>query len=310
MRKITGVISPCITIFDENNKINEVETLNLWKWMFENGVDGLFVSGSYGLGPLMTKEERITVYKIAIEAREFYPDRILIAHVGAPDTLTAVYLAKEAEAMGFDAVAAVPAWYNKYNEEQLFNYFKAIIESVKIPTYAYNNPSTSGFMFTLKFVKRLQAVGLKGMKDATVDFKFLSAVYNDVKRNNKDFHIILGTENCWLTWNQIGADTIIGGMTNYVPDVDTKVKKILENGSMEAKIEAYSLLSEFRGKVLFTDSTVCSHMALKAQGRHFGYTRLPLYIPEDEAKVAELAVLIQKIRKDIDEVIVKYSISI
>lgn len=310
MGKITGVISPCITIFNENNQIDEQATLNLWIDLFENKVDGLFVTGSYGLGPLMTREERITLYKIAVEAKKNYPDRAIIAHVGAPDTETAVFLAKEAEELGFDAVAAVPPWYNKYNEEQIYQYFKAIIESVNIPAYAYNNPNTSGYMFTLKFVNRLQEVGLKGLKDASVDFKFLSSVYYDTIRNNKDFHVILGTENCWLTWSQMGADTIIGGMTNYVPDVDYKVKEIFKTANYEAKVEAYTLLSQFRSKVLFTDSTICSHLALKAQGKYAGYTRAPLAIPEDSPKVQELTGLIQKIREDINQVIVKYELKI
>ncbi|MFS0779954.1 dihydrodipicolinate synthase family protein [Neobacillus sp. 3P2-tot-E-2] len=310
MSKITGVISPCITIFNENNVIDQEATLNLWMDLFENKVDGLFVTGSYGLGPLMTKEERITLFNIAVEAKKNYPDRSIIAHVGAPDTETAVFLAKEAEKMGFDAVAAVPPWYNKYNEEQIFNYFKAIIKSVNIPAYAYNNPNTSGYMFTLKFVNRLQEIGLKGLKDASVDFKFLSAVYYDAMIHNKDFHVILGTENCWLTWSQMGADTIIGGMTNYVPDVDYKVKEIFKTDNYTAKVEAYTLLSQFRSKVLFTDSTICSHLALNAQGKYSGYTRAPLAIPENPTKVEELAGFIQKIREDIDSVILKYDLTI
>ncbi|MDP4087165.1 MAG: dihydrodipicolinate synthase family protein [Bacillota bacterium] len=310
MTKITGVLSPCITIFKENNEIDEAATFNLWVDLFKNKVDGLFISGSYGLGPLMTKEERITLFKIAVRAKELFPERSIIAHVGAPDTETAVYLAKEAEKMGFDAVAAVPPWYNKYNEDQIFDYFKAIIESVSIPTYAYNNPKTSGYMFTLKFVNKLQEVGLKGLKDASVDFKFLSAIYYDTKVKNKDFHIILGTENCWLAWNQMGADTIIGGMTNYVPDVDFKVKEIFNTDNLDAKVEAYTLLSQFRSKVLFTDSTICSHLALKAQGKYAGYTRAPLSIPDDSNKTKELAVSIEKIRNDIDHVISKYNLNI
>ncbi|MFC6177651.1 dihydrodipicolinate synthase family protein [Companilactobacillus huachuanensis] len=310
MSNIHGVISPCITLFKENGSVDEAATADLWTYFFENGVDGLFVTGSYGLGPLMTNEERVGLFEVAAKVREKFPDRKLIAHVGAADTASAVLLAKSAEKLGFDAVAAVAPWYNKYSENLIFDYFKSIIKSVNIPTYAYNNPSTSGFMFTLNFVQRLQAVGLKGLKDASVNFKFLSAVYYDAKQNNKDFQVILGTENCWLTWSQMGADTIIGGMTNYVPDVDYKLKKIFECDNYDAKVDAYILMSNFRKQILYTDSTISSHVALKATGHYAGYTRAPMEIEYTEEHINNAKKLIAGIREDIDSLIDKYSLEI
>ncbi|WP_056969188.1 dihydrodipicolinate synthase family protein [Lacticaseibacillus thailandensis] len=310
MSDISGVISPCITLFKEDGSVDEPATLDLWTYFFANGVDGLFVTGSYGLGPLMTNDERLSLFKVAVKAREKFPDRKLIAHVGAADTKSAVELATQAEALGFDAVAAVAPWYNKYSEDLIFDYFKTIIQSVNIPTYAYNNPKTSGFMFTLDFVKKLQAVGLKGLKDASVDFKFLSSVFYDAKLNHKDFHVILGTENCWLTWSQMGGDTIIGGMTNYVPDVDYKIKKIFETNNYEAKIKAYTLATNFRKQILFTDSTISSHVALKAEGRYAGFSRAPMEVPYTDEHINNAKKLITGIRRDIDALIKEYNFDI
>lgn len=305
--KITGVLSPCITLFDEKNEIDVNATYDLWKDLFENHVDGLFVGGSYGLGPLMTTEERIELFKIASRLREEFPDRSIIAHVGAADTYSAVQMAQAAENLGFDAVAAVPAWYNKYKADQVYQYFVDIINATSLPTYAYNNPSTSGFSFTLPFVQKLQAAGLKGLKDASIDYKFLTEVLYDVQQNEKDFKVILGTENTWLTWNQIGGDTIIGGMTNYLPDVDYALKCILEGNNMQAKIEAYNLVANFRKKVLFDNSTICSHLALVALGKYAGYTRAPLSFSKDDPRIEQLRLDIEAVRNDMKSIVAKYS---
>lgn len=307
--KIEGVLSPCITIFEKNGKIDSDATYDLWKEMLDNKVDGLFVGGSYGLGPIVTVEERLEMFEIAKRLKQEFPDRVIIAHVGSPDTGSAVQLAEKAEEMGFDAIAAVPPWYNKYNENQIYNYFVDIINATKLPTFAYNNPSTSGFSFTLPFVKKLQAAGLKGLKDASIDYKFLSEVFYDVEEENKDFKVILGTENTWLTWSEMGGDTIIGGMTNYLPDIDYKLKTILNGDNHKAKVEAYNLVSGFRKKVLFDNSTICSHLALIAQGKYAGYTRAPLYFEQDDQRIDSLRNDIAELKSKMETLTSKYQLA-
>ena len=69
---IKGSLVPNITIFDSNGNLDPEKTKWHMRWMFEKGLDGLFLTGSYGSGPLMTNEERIEVFKAAKEvASEF-----------------------------------------------------------------------------------------------------------------------------------------------------------------------------------------------------------------------------------------------
>ena len=277
---IKGALVPNITFFKKDNTIDYEKCRWHMKWMFDNGVHGLFLTGSYGAGPLMTNEERISIYKLAKEVCSEYEDRYLIAHVGCADTPSTVALAKAAQEIGVDAVGAVPPFYYTYTEDRVIEYYKAIIEAVNIPVYAYNNPFTTKTTMTLATIKKLQAIGLKGVKDSSMNVAFITNVYYDSKINNKDFQTIIGTSTGWLPFYQMGIDTMIAGMCNYAPEIINAMYKFTVNGEWEKAEKAYRIMMDYSGKAKFDDSTIVSHMILKARGFDCGYPRAPMSLPD------------------------------
>ena len=93
---IQGSLVPNITIFDENGRLDREKTEWHMHWMLEKGVDGLFLTGSYGAGPLMNNKERVEVFRLAKEVAKGFSGKILLPHVGCIDTESTVMLAKEA----------------------------------------------------------------------------------------------------------------------------------------------------------------------------------------------------------------------
>jgi len=258
-------------------------------WMFEKGVDGVFVTGSYGAGPLMTNEERISLFKLAHETALQYSDKYVIAHVGCADTASTVALAIAAEETGVEAVGAVPPFYYSYTEQQVIGYYKAICDAVSIPVYAYNNPNTTKVTMTPDMIKKLQDVGVRGVKDSTVNVNFLTRVFFDAKYNNKDFHCIIGTSNGWIPFCLMGIDTMIAGMCNYAPEIVTRVYKYTQTGETEKAERAYQIMQDYLAKCRFADSTQVSHCILRARGFDCGDVRRPMtLLPEDDPKCLHL----------------------
>ncbi|MFT4143643.1 MAG: dihydrodipicolinate synthase family protein [Mobilitalea sp.] len=286
---IKGSLVPNITFFYEDGSIDYDKCRWHMNWMFENGVHGLFVTGSYGAGPLMSHEERVSIYKLAKEVVAQYDDKFLIAHVGCADTESTVALAREAEKLGFEGISAVPPFYYTYTEDQVIDFYKAIIGAVKTPVYAYNNPFTTKTTMTLKMINKLQAIGLKGVKDSSMNVAFITNVFFDAKNNNKDFQTIIGTSTGWLPFYSMGIDTMIAGMCNYAPEIISAMYTFTVNGEVEKAEKAYRIMMDYSNKCKFTDSTIASHMILKARGFDCGYPRRPMSLPKDgEAKYAQL----------------------
>ena len=286
---IKGSLVPNITFFHKDNTIDFDKCRWHMKWMFENGVHGLFLTGSYGSGPLMTIDERTAIFKLAREVANEYEGKFLIAHVGCADTASTIALAKAAEEIGVDAVGAVPPFYYTYTEESVIEYYKAIIKAVSIPVYAYNNPTTTKTTMTLKMIQRLQEAGLKGVKDSSMSVTFITNVFYDAKNNNKEFQTIIGTSTGWLPFSSMGIDTMIAGMCNYAPEVIDAMYRYTINGDVEKAEKAYRIMMAYSAKCKFVDSTIASHMILKARGFDCGYPRLPMSLPQDnDPKYAQL----------------------
>lgn len=292
---LKGAIVPNITFFDAHGDLDIERTKWHMRWMFTKGLDGLFLTGSYGAGPLMTVEERIKVFKAAKEVAAEFSGRFLIAHVGCIDTKSTVELARAADSLGLDGIAAVPPFYYKHTEDRVVQYYKDIIESVKTPVYAYNNPETSGFAFTLNTVQKLQELGLVGIKDSPVEVGFVSTVYYDAKINKKNFEIILGTSKGWLPFYYAGIQAMIAGMSNWAPEIITALVEWTFEGDREKAEKAYLVMMDLSKKMHFTDSTISSHMGLYARGFNGGFPRKPMILPPfDDPKYKEIRDVIRK----------------
>lgn len=292
---IRGSIVPNITFFDSRGNLDTDRTKWHMRWMFERGLDGLFLTGSYGAGPLMTNEERIEVFRAAREVASEFTDKTLIPHVGCVDTKSTVELAKAADEIGADGIAAVPPFYYKHSEDLVIAFYREIIESVDTPVYAYNNPATSRFTFTLGAIQKLQQMGLAGIKDSPLEVGFVSTVYLDAKINNKDFEVILGTSNGWFPFYHMGIRATIAGMNNWAPEIITAMVQRTFDGDLEGAERAYLVMMDLSRKMHFTDSTIASHMGLYARGFDGGFPRKPMILPPfDEPKYREIRGILRK----------------
>jgi len=286
---IQGSIVPNITFFDEEGKLDLGKCEWHMRWMFEHGLDGLFLTGSYGAGPMMTNEERIEVFKVAKKVADEFTGKILLPHVGCIDTKSTIELARAAEQIGVAGVGAVPPFYFGHSEEIVARFYEELIASVNIPVFAYNNPGTSRFTFSFRLVQRLQKAGLAGLKDSPLSMGFLSRVAYDAQVNNKDFQIIIGTSTAWLPLYYMGVRAVIAGMNNWAPEVMTAMVKWTVEGNEEMAKKAYVVMADLSAKMHFADSTIASHMALYARGFDAGYPRKPMFLPPfTDPKYAEI----------------------
>jgi len=280
---IKGNLVPNITMFDRTGNIDEAKTSWHMNWMFSHGVDGLFLTGSYGAGPLMTNEERIRIFRMAKKAAGAFSGKILLPHVGCIDTKSTVELAKAAENVGVDAIGAVPPFYYKHTDEAIIEYYKAILEAVKVPVFAYNNPETSRYTFNIKTIMKLRDLGLSGMKDSPLNIGFLSQIAYMTQeaeaRGEKPFQLIIGTSTGWLPIHFMGVEATIAGMNNYAPEITTELVRATFAGDMDRARQAYLVMLDLSAKLHFTDSTIASHMALYARGYDAGFPRKPMLLP-------------------------------
>jgi len=281
--EIKGVIPPIITSFTRNGEVYEegqravVSFLNKY-------VDGYFVCGTYGSGPLMTTEERKKVLEIVID--ETPENKFVIAHVGAPATSVCVELAKHAEDVGADAVAAVPPYYYRHRETEVKNHYRILRENVDIPIFIYNNPKTSGFSVTPQFLAELIDEGLiDGIKDSSFDIitfsSFVRKTESVRKAKKQDFIFIIGTEALMLPGMLMGAKGAISGLANCIPEDVVALYKAIEEGDISKAVSLQMRVLEERDIMHLAPAISCVHAILRIRGIDAGYPRAPFQEVDD-----------------------------
>jgi len=283
-KQIKGIIPPLLTPFTPEGRVYEKGLRELLEFLIPH-IDGLFPCGTYGSGPLMSLEQRKKVAEIVVDQVN---GRIpVIIHVGAADTRSTIELAKHAENIGADAVGSIPPYYYSYGQDELFNHYRELLDSVQIPVYLYNNPKVSGNRISPELLARIAELGLAGVKDSSFDLINFYLYRIAVKRAN--FKFIVGTEAIFLPAAEAGACATISGLANVFPEVMQQLYQAIEQKEIEKAIQLQLRVLEIRKVIKMGPTVPICHSILRIRGVDAGVPKLPfLSISEElEKKVRE-----------------------
>ena len=224
--KFRGIFIPLITPFHDDGEVDFEALSEVTEFMIERGVNGLFVLGSTGMGPVMTTEQRIAAAEFVVkQVRRRLP---VIMHVGTADVQTTVALAKHADGLGVDAVAAVPPfYYTDHTPWEITAHFKTIAAAVKSPLFLYDNEKYAGYRFSPPAVKKLkeEVPSLCGMK---ASYNPLAQILTYIATMPQDFSILSGNSLELFPAVPHGLSGAIPPGTLPVPELLVALWKALE----------------------------------------------------------------------------------
>lgn len=282
--KMYGVVPPMVTPFDQNGAVDYAALKELVGFL-SSEVDGLFVCGSYGSGPLMAFDERVEVSRRTVAAAL---DRIpIITMVGTTNTYESVELARRAQADGASAVAAVGPYYFSHDPERLIAFYTALIDAVDIPVYLYDNPKFQGYPITVETICELKARGLSGVKDATFDI-LIHANYQRLLAD-ESFDVALGTEALWLPARALGCESYIPGLGSAYPEICVTAHRQGMAGDWEACRRSQFRILELREVMYLARSTqLAVYAMLELRGIVTSFPRRP-FLPASQSEKESIA---------------------
>ena len=131
-----------ITPFHTDGSIDYDKFGEVIEQQIANQTDAIIVCGTTGESSTLSHEEHLEVIRYGVEK---VAKRIpVIAGTGSNSTETAVYLSQEAEKICADGLLVVTPYYNKATQNGLYQHFKMVADSVKLPILLYNVPSRTG----------------------------------------------------------------------------------------------------------------------------------------------------------------------
>lgn len=276
-KKFRGVYPPTITCFDQDGNFDPDKQRGVIRFLINKKVYGLFITGSYGSFPLMSIEERKQAAEVIFEETDGKVP--IIVQIGTPDTKSALQLAKHAENLGASAVASVIPYYFSgfaYSEDQIIEYFRKLVDSVKIPVFLYNNPKTTGYNVSPKLLKKIADVGLKGIKDSSGDIIQMAEYIMYVQPQYTDFTFFTGTASLLMPSLMLGCQGGVAGTANAFPELVVNLYELYQSGEYkDAEMQQRVVLKvrELQGIDGFRPAS-CYAM-LRMRGIHPGTVRQP-----------------------------------
>lgn len=223
---ITALITPM-----RDGAVDEKAFASFVDWQIAQGTHGLVPVGTTGESPTVSHEEHRRVVEICVEvANKRVP---VVAGAGSNSTAEAVSLAQFAEATGADAVLSVVPYYNKPNQEGLFQHFSAVARAIGIPVILYSVPGRTVVDLTVDTIARLRDAhsNIIGVKDATGSLE--RATMERVKLG-EDFILLSGDDSTALGFNAHGGNGCISVTANVAPRLCSEMQELSLAGNFAA----------------------------------------------------------------------------
>ena len=244
-----GSIVALVTPMNSDGSVDIGNFRSLLDFHIENKTDGVVVLGTTGECPTVDFDEHTFLVK---EAVSHINGRIpVIAGTGANSTKEAIFLTQSAKDAGADACLLVTPYYNKPNQQGLFEHYKAINDAVNIPQILYNVPARTGCDLKNETVILLsQLSNIIGIKDATGEVERIDFLKDKVKNN---FIFISGDDLSFLEYMERGGCGVISVTANVKPNLMHNICHSILNGDIEKSKNINNQLRSLH-KAMFIDS--------------------------------------------------------
>lgn len=237
---IKGIITPTITVFDDQRNIDFNAFGRHIENLIKGGVNGILFLGSIGEFFAITVEEKKEIISFAIET---VAGRVPVL-IGSGGTVVedVIELSNYVAQKGADGVAVITPYFFQFNQETLYKYYSLIAEVVESDIYIYNFPARSGVNISPKTVYKLakKYSNIVGIKDTMDTISHTRELIQKVKIPlERDFAVYSGFDEYFLPNLMNGGDGLIGGLSNIVPELFVEFYQAYLNNNF-IKLEEFS----------------------------------------------------------------------
>jgi len=275
-KRFTGLIAAVFTPMCEDGSLNLSQVRPIAEHLIRTQVSGMFVCGTTGEGPSLSSEERRATAAAYVEAAAGkLPVMVQVGHNSLAESRV---LASDAQAIGADAISAIPPAYFKF--EAIKTLVDCLVEissaAPKLPLFYYHIPSVTGMDFDMVEFFR-QARGrlptLAGIKfsDSAIP-KFQAAA----EFENRRFDVLFGSDEMLLSGLCAGATGAVGSTYNFAGPLYRRLIDAFDRGDID-EARKYQALSVEMLRILFRYGIRPALKAvMKLIGLDCGPARLPL----------------------------------
>ena len=277
MQPLQGSLVALVTPMEADGSLDFDALGGLIEWQIESGTDGIVSVGTTGESATVSVSEHLEIIEKTIE---FVDGRVpVIAGTGGNSTQEAVELTQKASELGADYVLIVTPYYNKPNQEGLFQHFIKIADTVEIPQILYNVPSRTACDLRPETVIRLanhqNIVGIKEALDDSERLSELISVSQSIS-DQKKFLVFSGDDSSFNSFMANGGDGVISVAANVVPKHISQICSLNLSDQLDDAKELNAVLQNLYELLFIESNPIPVKWMLNKMGRIQPGIRLPL----------------------------------
>ena len=269
---LQGIGVALVTPFDNEGEIDFLNLEKLINHVINNGIDYIVPIGTTGESVTLSSDEKLEILRFTAKIAA---GRIkLVAGIGGNNTKELIDFMRKFDPTGYTAILSVSPYYNRPNQEGIYQHYKIFAESAPLPVILYNVPTRTGSNLQVSTILRLaNEKNIVGIKEASGN---MGQCMELAAKKPKDFLLISGDDALTLPLISLGFDGIISVVGNIFPAKFSKMTHFALQGNYGAAREIHNELLEFID-LLFADGNPGGVKAgLKSMGICGDYVRLPL----------------------------------
>lgn len=224
LEKYKGVIPAFYACYDSQGEISAERVRALTDLHVKKGMKGVYVNGSSGECIYLSVEDRKTVLENVMAVAK--GKLTVIAHVACNNTKDSVELAKHAEELGVDAIAAIPPIYFRLPEYAIADYWNAMSAAAPNTDFViYNIPQLAGVALTQSLYEKMRenprVIGVKNSSMPVQDIQIFCAA------GGEGYIVFNGPDEQFISGRIMGAQGGIGGTYGAMPELFLKLDELV-----------------------------------------------------------------------------------
>ena len=268
-----------MTPFNADGSVDWNSMRKLIEFWIEGRVEYLVVLGTTGESATIHGDEKQEVFSFVSKVTA---GRIpLVAGIGGNDTNEILHGFKSFDLKGYDAILSVSPYYNKPNQEGIFQHYKKLNENTPLPIIMYNVPSRTGQNVTAETQVRIanECKKIFATKEASGDFAQIMSI---MKNKPKDFMVISGDDPITLPMIACGAEGLISVVANAYPAEYSEMVRLCLAGKFDKALPLHYKYTDIIASMFAEGSPSGVKAYLSEMGLCGNHFRLPVWRVSDK----------------------------
>lgn len=283
MKSVFGkIITAMVTPFDQNNQLNLPALKKLIDHLLKNNTSTILVSGTTGEAPTLEDDEKLNLFEKTLE---YVDEKVpVIAGVGTNSTYKTVNFMKKIESLPLSGYLVVVPYYNKPDQEGIYQHYKQIAEKTAKPIIIYNIPSRTAVDLDIDTLKRLADIkNIVGIKESNKTIAKIKAI----KEEALDLKVYVGDDVLLYDALKYNSDGVVSVASHLYGRTIHNLIQLMRTKQYADALAIFNIYKPKFEALFIKPNPIPLKAALNKLGFNVGSVRLPL-VEMDEMKKTEL----------------------